>query len=138
MPDDVVELTKGQFVWYVKANVAEPLPAQLLSDGICETKKTVKGDLIQYAHLRYGTADPTHVLLGHVSPPAKPGDKDDVLRLLKQRQTQEVTAPWDPTGTPGSWHLPDEAKHLEHPALAGAAQGADKAKPRGDRAPQAP
>jgi hypothetical protein len=115
MPDqDIVELHSGQFVWYVKAGNAVPLPAVLLSEGICETKKVARG-LLQYAHLKHGTANPAHELLGFPSAPIKRGDPDDAARAVGERQTHEVTAPWDPTGSPGTWHLEGEAPELAHP-----------------------
>jgi hypothetical protein len=85
-----------------------PRPAVLLSDGISETQKLPNGQLKQFAHLSYGTADPGHALLGH-----------DVTNAgVGQRQTHETTAPWDPTGQPHSWHLDGECPHLTHPRRA--------------------
>lgn len=112
--DDAVELTKGQMVWYVRPGETVCRPARLLSDGIHETIRT-PGGLQQFAHLEYGTADETHVMLGHDSPKPAPGDPDDKARAVAQRQTHETNAPWDPKGGPGTWHLDGEAEHLEHP-----------------------
>lgn len=113
--DDVVDLKAGDFVWYVRANEPRPRPAQILSDGICETQKLANGKLIQYAHLAYGTVDDTHVFLGHASAKPKPNDQDDRARAVAQRQSHETTAPWDPNGTPGTWHLPGECEQMAHP-----------------------
>ncbi len=103
---EVVPLKAGQRVWYVRAGEAVPRPAPRLSDGISETQKFANGTLKQYAHLAYGTADPGHVLLGNKSA-AGPG----------QLQTHEVTAPWDPNGAPGTWHLDGECEHLDRPEV---------------------
>jgi len=111
---EVVDLTVGQFVWYVAPGGGPPRPARLLSDGICETRKLANGHLQQFAHLEYGTVDDSHVLLGHKSPKPKPGDPDDRARAVSQRQTFEVTAPWNPSGVPGTWHLKGEAEELHH------------------------
>ena len=112
---EVVPLKAGQRVWYVLARDAICRAARLLSDGICETQKLPNGQLKQFAHLEYATADETHVLLGHESPKPKVGDPDDRARAVAQRQTHETTAPWDPSGAPGTWHLDGEAEHLAHP-----------------------
>ena len=117
---DLVPLEAGSFVWYVKPGTTVALPAKLISDGICEVQKLPNGTLRQYAHLAYGTANPQHELLGFVSAPIIRNDRDDTHRAVGERQTQEVTAPWDPTGAPGTWHLPGEAEHLERPARADA------------------
>ena len=117
MSDDVVPLEAGTFVWYVKPGTAAGLPAKLLSDGICESKKGPTG-LVQYAHLAYGTANPAHELLGFTSAAIKRNDPDDTHRAVSERQTHEVTAPWDPTGKPGTWHLDGECPHLDHPERA--------------------
>ncbi len=103
---DVVELHAGQFVWYVPANEALPRPATLLSDGICETVTLKLGGLKQFANLIYGTADPGHALLGN---PKAEG--------ARQLQTHETTVPWDPSGAAGTWHLPGECEHIEHPKM---------------------
>lgn len=113
-----VPLHVGSRVWYVRDHTAGSLPAVLLSDGICETQRLATGALRQFAHLAYGTPNPRHELLGHTSAPIARDDRDDLARAVSERQTHEVTAPWDPTGAPGTWHLDGECEHLAHPALA--------------------
>ena len=103
---EVVPLKAGQPVWYVRAGEAVPRPARLISDGISETQKLANGQLKQFAHLEYGTADPGHAMLGNKAA-SGPG----------QLQTHETTAPWDPSGTPGTWHLDGECAHLDHPEM---------------------
>ena len=112
--DDLVPLTVGSRVWYVRAAEKVPRPAVLVSDGIAETH-VVKGQPLQFATIQYGTAADDHVLLGHDSPKPKTNDPDDRARVIGQRQMHEVTAPWDPTGQPDTWHLDGECPHLEHP-----------------------
>ena len=104
--DSVVPLAAGARVWYVKGGETVCRPAILISEGICETRTLVNGTLVQYAHLAYGTLDAGHQLLGNQAA-AGPN----------QRQTYEATAPWDPMGGPGTWHLEDEAPHLTHPEV---------------------
>ena len=113
---EVVELHSGQPVWYVPPGGGVCRPARLLSDGIHESVRTPQG-IKQFAHLEYGTADDTHVFLGHDSPKPAPGDPDDKARAVSQRQTHETSAPWDPNGAPGTWHLDGEAEHLKHPEV---------------------
>ena len=100
-----VPLQVGQPVWYVKAGETCARPAVLISEGICETRKLPTGQLLQYAHLGYATLDPGHALLGNAAAVGP-----------NQRQTYEVTAPWDPSGGPGTWHLDGEAEGCTHPA----------------------
>ena len=116
--NEVVELKQGQPVWYVRPGESVCRPARLLSDGINETVRTPSG-MKQFAHLEYGTADETHVLLGYESPKPAAGDPDDKARAVSQRQTHETSAPWDPNGAPGTWHLDGEALHLVHPSHKG-------------------
>lgn len=106
---EVVELHAGQKVWYVRGGEPACRPAMLLSDGIIETARKLEDGVVrlkQYANLIYGTLDPQHELLGndHADGPS-------------QRQTHETTVPWDPQGSPGTWHLDGEAAHLFHPTL---------------------
>lgn len=103
---EVVPLKAGQLVWYVRAGETMPRPARLLSDGISETQKLPNGQLRQFAHLEYGTAAPGHALLGNKSAAG-----------AGQLQTHETTAPWDPNGAPGTWHLDGECEHLTRPEV---------------------
>lgn len=116
--DELVPLNKGDKIWYVVNATQAPRPAVVISDGISETHM-VKGRQMQYVTLQYGTAAEDHVLLGHESPKAKSNDPDDRARVVAQRQMHEVTAPWDPNGLPGTWHLDGECPHLKHPVPAG-------------------
>ena len=106
---EVVELKAGDFIWFMRPGEERPRPGRLISDGIYETVRQANGQLKQYAHIEYGTMDPGHELLGNKSAAG-----------TSQRQTHETTAHWDPHGTPGTWHLPLEATHLEHPETQGA------------------
>ncbi len=102
---EVVPLKAGQLVWYVRPGETVARPARLISDGICETRKLANGQVQQFAHLEYGTLDAGHAFLGN---PDAAGSS--------QRQTHESTAPWDPSGAPGTWHLEGEGEALKHPA----------------------
>lgn len=109
MAEDVVPLKAGDMIWYVRPGEDRPRPGRLISDGIYETQKQANGTLKQFAHIEYGTSDPGHALLGNTSAAG-----------VSQRQTHETTAHWDPNGAPGTWHLPLEAAHLDHPETQGA------------------
>lgn len=93
-----IELTQGQDICYVRGAEQRCRPARLLSDGVTEVVMGARGEQ-HHVHLEYYDLPYT----------------DNEGKHREPRHSFEVQRAWDTTGSPDTWHLPDQCPFNHDP-----------------------